>query len=143
MEADWAALRELVYDTATEILGLSSRKHKDWFDENSEDIKQLLNKKHRLHQAYLNNPSSTSKKDAYKNVCRLVQQRLRQMQNTWMSYKADEIQGYADRHDMKRFYDALKEVYGPTSSGSCPLLSADGNTLITDKKKILEWWAPS
>ena len=42
---------------------------------------------------------------------------------------------------MKNFYDSLKEVYGPTTSGSSPLLSADGSTLITDKEKILERWA--
>lgn len=34
--------------------------------------------------------------------------------------------------------DALREVYGPTSSASYPLLSADGNTLISDKDKIPE-----
>ena len=49
VEADWATLRELVYNTATEILGPSSRKHKDWFDENCDEIKQLLDEKHRLH----------------------------------------------------------------------------------------------
>ncbi|XP_063594922.1 craniofacial development protein 2-like [Penaeus indicus] len=54
---------------------------------------------------------------------------------------ADEIQGYADRHDIKRFYDALKAVYGPQSTGSSPLLSADGSTLLTDKKQILQRWA--
>ena len=59
-----------------------------------------------------------------------------------MSSKADEIQGFADRNDMKRFYDSLKEVYDPTTSGSLsPLLSADGSTLITDKEKVLERWA--
>ena len=64
VEADWATLRELVYNTATEILGPSTRKHKDWFDENCDEIKQLLDEKHRLHQAYLSSPKSTSKKDA-------------------------------------------------------------------------------
>ena len=49
VEADWATLRELVYNTATEILGPSSRKHRDWFDENCDEIKQLLDEKHRLH----------------------------------------------------------------------------------------------
>jgi hypothetical protein len=63
------------------------------------------------------------------------------MQDSWLSSKADEIQSYADRHNMKQFYDALREVYGPTSSGSSPLLSADGNMLITDKEKILQRWA--
>ena len=63
------------------------------------------------------------------------------MQDSWLSNKADEIQGFADGNNMTNFYDGLKEVYGPTTSGSSPLLSADGSTLITDKEKILERWA--
>ena len=118
-----------------------TRKHKDWFDENCDEIKQLLDEKHRLHQAYLRSPKSTSKKDAYNTIRKTVQQKLRQMQDAWLRNKADVIQSYGDRHDMKNFYDALKEVYGPTSSGSSPLLSADGNTLFTDKEKILVRWA--
>ena len=141
VEADWATLRELVYNTATEILGPSTRKHKDWFDKNCDEIKQLLDETHRLHQAYLSSPKSTSKKDAYNTIRKTVQQKLRQMQDTWLRNKADVIQSYTDRHDLKNFYDALKEVYGPTSSGSSPLLSADGNTLFTDKEKILVRWA--
>ena len=42
---------------------------------------------------------------------------------------------------MRRFYDALKCLYGPQSSKNTPILSADGSKLITDKKGILERWA--
>ena len=56
--------------------------------------------------------------------------------------RAEEIQGLADRNDMKDFYDGLKEVYGPSTTGSLStLLSDDGCTLITDKEKVLERWA--
>ncbi|KAI0232245.1 hypothetical protein LSAT2_017425, partial [Lamellibrachia satsuma] len=72
VEADWATLRELVYNTATEILGPSTRKHKDWFDENCDEIKQLLDEKHRLHQAYISSPKSISKKDAYNTIHKTV-----------------------------------------------------------------------
>ena len=41
---------------------------------------------------------------------------------------------------MKRFYDSLKCVYGPPISGSSPMLSADGSTLITDKTEIVDRW---
>ncbi|CAI9734648.1 Hypothetical predicted protein [Octopus vulgaris] len=52
------------------------------------------------------------------------------------------IQGFADRNDMKNFYDSLKEVYNPTTARTLsPLLSADWATLITDKEKVLERWA--
>lgn len=63
------------------------------------------------------------------------------MQDTWLSNKADDIQAFADRHDMKNFYAGLREVYGPTSNGSSPLLSSDGSCLITDKEEILQRWA--
>ena len=72
---------------------------------------------------------------------REVQKKLLNLQNTWLSQKAEKIQGYADSHDMRRFYDALKCLYGPQSSKNTPILSADGSKLITDKKGILERWA--
>ena len=49
-----------------------------------------------------------------------------------------EIQCYADRHDTKWFYDALKAVYGPQSSGSSPVLRPVGTTLFIEKRQILE-----
>ncbi len=63
------------------------------------------------------------------------------MQDDWLSEKADEIQAFADRKDIKNFYSALKAVYGPTSSGLSTLLSADGNTLITGKEEVPQRWA--
>ena len=60
------------------------------------------------------------------------------MQDSWLSKKAEEIQSFADRKDMKKFHDALKTIYGPKSSGATPLLSADGSTLLTDKDAILK-----
>lgn len=141
IEASWAALRNLLHETASEVLGTPTRKHKDWFDENCEEIRNLLDEKHRLHKVYLNNPNSLSHKDRYNCIRRKVQQTLHQMQDRWLSNKADVIQSFADRKDMKNFYSALQEVYGPTSSGSFPLLSADGSSLITERDKILARWA--
>ena len=63
------------------------------------------------------------------------------MQDSWLRKKADEIQSFADKKDMKKFFDALKTVYGPQSSGTTPLLSADGTSLLTDKEAILKRWA--
>ena len=62
------------------------------------------------------------------------------MQDSWLRQKADEIQSSADRKDTKKFFDALKTVYGPKSSGAIPLFSADGTSLLTDKEAILKRW---
>ena len=104
-------------------------------DENDKEIQGLLEEKHQKHKAYLRNTSSVSSKTAYSNICKTVQTRLRDMQDSWLSKKADEIQSFADRKDMKKFFDALK------SSGTTPLLSADGISLLTDKEAILKRWA--
>ena len=56
------------------------------------------------------------------------------MQNSCLSKKADEIQAFADRMDMNRFSDAFKTVYGLQSSGTTPLLIADGTSLLTTNK---------
>ena len=74
-------------------------------------------------------------------MCSNVQLKLRQIHDSWLNEKADEIQEYADRIDMKNFYDGIKEIYGPMSSGSSPLLSKDRNTLIINTDLILERWA--
>ena len=138
---DWDSLKTTVHSTALQVLGPTTRNHQDWFDENDVEIQILLEEKRQLHRAHQSDPSSDSKKDAYTSKRGEVQRKLRIMQDTWLSNKADEIQGYADRHDMRRFYDSLKCVYGPPTSGSSPMLSADGSTLITDKNDILERWA--
>ena len=63
------------------------------------------------------------------------------MQDSRLSSKAEEIQSVADRKDMKKFFDALKTVYGPQNSETTPLLSADGTSLFTDKEAMLKRWA--
>ena len=46
------------------------------------------------------------------------------------------FQSFADRKDMKKFFDALKTVHGLQSSGTTLLLSADGTSLLTDKEVL-------
>ena len=81
--------------------------------------------------------SSVPSKTAYSNICKTVQTGLRDMQ---LLAERAKIQSFADRKDMKKFFDALKTVYGPQSSGANPILSVDGTSLLTDKEAILKIW---
>ncbi|BHF82831.1 hypothetical protein SprV_0802597000 [Sparganum proliferum] len=72
--------------------------------------------------------------DACYRFRRLVQQRLREMQNAQAACKAMEIQGYADHNEWKNFFSA---IYCPPAKRTAPLLSADGNTPLTEKTQIL------
>lgn len=141
VDKEWAELRNTIYAVASEVVGPTTRRHKDWFDENNSRIQMLLNEMHDVHRAYLNDPNSESKRIAYSLAKRTVQLELRHMQNAWYSQQADIIEAYAEKKDMKNFYSSLNAVYGPNPSSSPPLLSADGTTLISDKADILKRWA--
>ena len=114
VDETWTVFRDTVHSSAMDYLGPVSRKHQDWFDKNDKEIQGLLQEKHQKHKAYLRNTSSVSSKTAYSNICKTIQ---------------------------KKFFDALKTVYGPQSSGTTPLFSADGTRLLTDKEAILKRWA--
>ena len=141
VENQWSALRDTIHSTAINHLGPVTKRNQDWFNENDNEIEELLKVKHRTYKAHLDDPSSTSKRDAYTNAKRKVQQQLRNMQDTWFNKKAEEIQHFADIKDSKRFYDSIKALHGPQVATSCPLLNADGTQLLTEKKHILDRWA--
>ena len=100
VDESWTVFRDTVHSSAMDSVGPVSRKHQDWFDENDKEIQGLLEEKHKKHKAYLRNTSSVSSKTAYSNICKTVQTRPRDMQDSWLRKKADEIQSFADRKDM-------------------------------------------
>ncbi|MDU8032127.1 hypothetical protein RX807_28260, partial [Pseudomonas syringae pv. actinidiae] len=122
---------------ALKVLGRARRQHQDWFDDNDANIINLLAEKNGLHKAYMDLRTDATKA-AFFRCRRLVQQRLREMQDAWMIRKAEEIQGYADRNEMKNFFKAFKAIYGPCKKGTAPLLSSDGTTLLTEKSQIMK-----
>nr|VZI52197.1 unnamed protein product [Spirometra erinaceieuropaei] len=132
-------LRDTVQSTALAVLGHARRQHQDWFDHNDAVISNLLAEKNRLHKAYVVHPTDENKASLNRSR-RHLQRRLREMQDAWTARKAEEIQGYAERNEWKNFFSATKAVYGPSTNGTAPILSADGSTLLTEKTQILQRW---
>ena len=132
----WDQFKNVVNETAKSVLGPEQRKHQDWFDDNDEQIAQLLQEKTSAFITWQNNHSSQSKKDRYKHLKKQAQRKLREMKDTWWDRKAEEVQMYADTHNSKKFFIALKAVYGPSKPGSTPFQSADGSMLIKDQEGL-------
>ncbi|VDL97640.1 unnamed protein product [Schistocephalus solidus] len=107
VETRWCQLRNVSQSTALKVLGRACRQHQDWFDDNDADISNLLAEKNGLQKAYMDLRTGATKA-AFFRCRRLVRQRLRKMQDAWMIRKAEEIQGYADRKEMKNFLDDPK-----------------------------------
>ncbi|XP_072171908.1 craniofacial development protein 2-like [Diadema setosum] len=75
-EVFWARMKSAIQQSSKEVLGLSSRKNKDWFDESNQEIKKLLAKKRSAHQAHLTNPSCPVKKSAFRLACSHLQRKF-------------------------------------------------------------------
>ena len=140
IESSWSRFRDVVYDSSLKTLGFPVRRHQDWFDDNNEEVKILISQMHDIHKAWINDKKSSVKHQSYKRCKGMVQTALRKMKENWWNDRAEEIQKAADMKDSKSFYEGLKKVYGPKESSNSPVLSADGETLHTDKSEILLRW---
>uniref|UniRef100_A0A183TIB8 Endo/exonuclease/phosphatase domain-containing protein n=1 Tax=Schistocephalus solidus TaxID=70667 RepID=A0A183TIB8_SCHSO len=117
---------------AFEFLGHARRQNQDWFDENDANHTSLLAEKDRLTKAYMDLRTDATKASFFR-CQRIVRQRLREMQDAWMLRKAEEIQGYMKRNEMKNVVEAIKALNGPYIKRPAPLVSSNCTTLLTEK----------
>ncbi|KAK2182917.1 hypothetical protein NP493_332g01011 [Ridgeia piscesae] len=108
-DEEWAALQQVVYNTAKTYLGKPDRKHQDLFDPNDQELQTLMSRRDQAHQRVLQT-STRSTTAAYKDACRLLQKHTRALKSDWWERKAVELQRAADSNNMKGFYNGLKEV---------------------------------
>lgn len=139
VDSDWTSFRETVYETSKEHLGPVKKCHEDWFDENCEELKELINERNTARNSMLfRNTRSTKAK--YTKANSKLQNRCRELKNSWWLAKAAELQSLADTNDMKGFYQSMKAVWGPNVSHPDQLLASDNSTLLTDKGELLKRW---
>lgn len=140
LEERWRNLCCCIRAAAEDTIGLQRKKHRDWFDEQRDDIQDLLKEKNRAHDDCLANPSSVAKRKRWQELRGHSQAKLRQLEDQWWQARAREIQRYADANEMNHFYDAVKQVTGPTDRSLTPVKSTEG-VLLQNKEEILERWA--
>ena len=100
-EEQWKLMKTILQETMAEVVGLSTRKHQDWFDEAGKEIKELLEKKCSCHSHLLAKPDDQAAKAAYKTACSTLQPKLRSMHNYLWTAPADRTQRYADIGDVR------------------------------------------
>ncbi|VDL93660.1 unnamed protein product [Schistocephalus solidus] len=84
-------LWETVQSTQLNVLCCARRQHKDWFNDNDTVSSSLLAEKNQLNKAYVNHSTNTKKTTFYRSHC-LMQQQLREVQDTWMAPRAQGFQ---------------------------------------------------
>ena len=131
-DEEWAALQQVVYNTANTYLGKPDRKQQDWFDLNDQELQTLMSRRDQAHQRVLQTRSTRSTTAAYKDACRLLHKRTRALKSDWWERKAVELQRAADSNNIKGFYNGLKEVWGPKKKGPVQLKSTVGMDTFSD-----------
>ncbi|CAH8456273.1 unnamed protein product [Dicrocoelium dendriticum] len=110
----WDHLKKQVTIATEETIGCTNCKRPDWFDENSLTIGPLVRAKNAAFIASEVDPNNTMKSNAFRHIRRQLAGELRQVQNTWWTMQAAQMESYAEHRQQKEFYDSLKAVYGPT-----------------------------
>ena len=90
-EKQWEHIKTILQETSAEVVGLSTRKHQDSFDEADREIQELLEKKRSCHNHLLAKPDDQAAQAAYKTACSTLQAKLRTMQNNWWTELAERL----------------------------------------------------
>uniref|UniRef100_H3A8R6 Endonuclease/exonuclease/phosphatase domain-containing protein n=1 Tax=Latimeria chalumnae TaxID=7897 RepID=H3A8R6_LATCH len=101
IEDDWQALKETIHVARKESIGVITRRHQDWFDENNAEIKFLLDRKRKVFCDWQNHPTSSQKRGSFRRLKAEAQKKIREIKNKWWEEKAKEIQQFVDNHDMR------------------------------------------
>ena len=131
-EECWDKFKTAVYDTAKEQLG-----YEDWFDENDEQLSNLIEAWNRARVKVLTMNTRSVKAELRKHS-NLLQKRCRQLKNVWWTDKAAELQQLADLNDTKGFYENMQGIWGPRVNHRDQLLPSDNSTLLTEKQHLLD-----
>ena len=70
-DEEWAALQQVVYNTAKTYLSKPERKNQDWFDPNDQELQILMSRIDQAHHRVLLTRSTSSTTAAYKDACRM------------------------------------------------------------------------
>lgn len=126
----WEKLNNEIKESCELTVGFTNTNRKnDWFAENHPRISNLLEEKHKAYQKVVTNPNDESSSDNFKSAKNNVRQKIRTIKNEWWINKANQIQHFADQHDHRNFFQAVKEIYGPIHRKSCPIRDVNGNLL--------------
>ncbi|XP_046998347.1 uncharacterized protein LOC124613674 [Schistocerca americana] len=134
VEQEWTTLKNIIKETAENVVGCSARKRSDWFDDNHGEIQAIINAKRDAYLSLAQDPSCAEKKAHFLELKQKCQSEIRVIKNKWWQQKATELQNLSDARNLRGFYAGIKELYGPIRSSSGALKAADNSTILTERQ---------
>lgn len=139
LDHTWSQIADTVRSAGLDALGTSRKRHRDWFDESDQQVKELLRTKNAAHNAAISHPNSSYLRRKFAEVRAETQRRLREIENKWWLSFAQELQSYADTNDIHKFYESMRATVGPTKRASAPVRSTNGELLRTQSEILNRW----
>ncbi|XP_064080601.1 uncharacterized protein LOC135197466 [Macrobrachium nipponense] len=136
----WSKFKDSVISACKESVGLKKYEHQDWFDQNDAAIQELIQKARKYLFEHLNDAKSETKKKIHRTAKAQIQNATREMKNKWLTDKANELQSFFDRNDMRSLFSGMKTIFGPSPQGLAPLRSQNGTRLLKNNNEILCRW---
>ena len=93
IDNQWKAPYDTIRATTTKALGLRKCICQDQFDENDEEIAELIEEKHRLHKVV---NKTLANKTTFNKICLKLHSQLQEMANSWLRRKGEKIQEFAE-----------------------------------------------
>ena len=116
---DWENFRNLLQQAAEHIFSKKRISSNDCFDDNDQEIRELLKNK--------------------KTDRNALRDRIRTLKNQWFQTKAIAAEQFANDKNYRKFYSTLNQVYGPRSKNLHPIKS-ESDILLTSSTEIKDHW---
>ena len=122
-------MQTVLHDTAQNLLGKTTRKHQNWFDQNDDVISEAISHKRAALDASRTQPTCLMKKRTYQEAKAEVQNLTRTLKDAFWRNEAADIKEIAEKNNSRAFFAATKAIYSPSTGGPTPLKS-EGGTLL-------------
>ena len=116
---DWEEFKVTLQEAAKYTFDQKKKVSSDWFDDQEDEIKQLLKDK------------CLSRNE--------LRERVRELKNRWFHERAEEAERHAQSKNHREFYAAVNRIYGPKSKSTHPVKSKKG-ILLTSSPDIKDRW---
>ena len=134
----WTFLSDVICNAARSSFGKKTSKSADWFEEHSEEMVPIIEKKRSALAAYKRCPNETNQL-ILRAARSTVQQSARRCANDYWLQLCSRIQSAADLGNIKGMYEGIKQALGPTQKKTAPLRSAMGE-IIKDREQQMKRW---
>lgn len=139
LKTTWQTLSTKLVAISTQVLGLKTYKHEDWFDEHDADFMGAFREHRKLLKEFDNHHRDEMiEKIKTSNSC--LRKMTRAAKDKWWQEKSLYLQLLSDTNQLGAFYDEIRKLTRPANHSSVPLKSVDGIPL-TNKDDVMNRWA--